>query len=381
MTQRTTALVEALSKLPEDRHVPIKDLPGLTWHITNPLIDAGIHFLDQLDAMAVADIAVYVNGRKTLPTLMQVLDRTAEYQRFKGNYLVEVTDEEGVVVASYPASALRQIAPLAGTASAMGFVDSAELRAALERGTRFDPESGRQTPFSIEDIARYKYARDQAQQLEEAEVLADIDPAAIDLFVAEVEKAAQAYAADYDTSQFNRTDWDNLRALAAMKLRVAKLQGVMGVMDVSQSVIAAKAATEMAAEITTTLREIRQLEDALGVSLKARIQREHSRAAADVFSEFAQNAKDFIATAAVIVYCPQCATQREGIRLLTVVPHFPRHVLTTEIGMRCPRCGYEFQTNIVPERILDSYVEAADFQPEDMPAAIREELNLRQGRS
>lgn len=358
-----------------DRHIALKDMPELTWHITNPLIDAGIHYVDQLDSLTVEEISRYVNGRKTLPTLMKALGRTEEYQRFKGNYLVEVTNAEGEVLASYPASSLRQIAPLSGTAHFFGFGSGAELRAALEAGTRVNAE-GVSVPFGLIDIANYKYSRDIAEAATDgnADVLASVDLEGILAFQLAVEEAAQGYAADYDTSQFNRTDWDNLRALAAMKLRVARLQGILGVMDVTQSVIAAKAGNEIATESTTTLREIRQLEDALGVSLKARIQRERSRAAADVFTDFAANAKQFMATAAVIIYCPQCAENGRGIRLMTVVPHFPRHVLTTELEMRCPRCDHQFATCIVPPRILDSYVEAADFAPDDLPEAIRQEL-------
>jgi len=379
-TEKAIAALEdnAVRLTANQRHVALKDLPELTWHITNPLIDAGIHYVDQLDALPVEEIARYVNGRKTLPTLMKALGRTEEYQRFKGNYLVEVTNEEGEVLASYPASSLRQIAPLSGTAHFFGFGSGAELRAALEAGVRVNAE-GVSVPFGLEDIARYKYTRDVAEASSEgnADVLSSVDLEGIVAFQLAVEEAAQAYAADYDTSQFNRTDWDNLRALAAMKLRVARLQGILGVMDVTQSVIAAKAGNEIATESTTTLREIRQLEDALGVSLKARVQRERSRAAADVFTEFAQNAKNFMATAAVIIYCPKCAEDGRGIRLMTVVPHFPRHVLTTELEMQCPRCEHVFMTNIVPQRILDSYVESADFMPEDMPEAIRQELAKR----
>ena len=62
---------------------------------------------------------------------------------------------------------------------------------------------------------------------------------------------------------------------------------------------------------------------------------------------------------------------------MTVVPHFPRHVLTTELEMQCPRCEHVFMTNIVPQRILESYVESDDFMPEDMPEAIRQELAKR----
>jgi hypothetical protein len=382
MTTRTTNAIAALEdqavKLtPENRHVALKDLPELTWHITNPLIDAGIHYVDQLDQMPVEEIARYVNGRKTLPTLMKALGRTEEYQRFKGNYLVEVTNEDGEVLASYPASSLRQIAPLSGTAHYFGFGSGSELRAALEGGVRVNSE-GVSVPFGLADIARYKYIRDTAvAEAGGSEVLESVDLEGIVAFQLAVEETAQSYAADYDTTQFNRTDWDNLRALAAMKLRVARLQGILGIMDVTQSVIAAKAGNEIATESTTTLREIRQLEDALGVSLKARIQRERSRAAADVFTEFAQNAKDFMATAAIIIYCPKCAADGRGIRLMTVVPHFPRHVLTTELEMQCPRCAHVFMTNIVPQRLLDSYVESADFMPDDMPEAIRQELAKR----
>jgi len=381
-TQRTANAIAALEEqavklTPEHRHVPLKDLPELTWHITNPLMDAGIHYVDQLDDLAVEEIARYVNGRKTLPTLMKALGRTAEYQRFKGNYLVEVTNEEGAVLASYPASSLRQIAPLSGTAHYFGFGSGSDLRAALESGVRVNAE-GISVPFGLDDIARYKYTRDTAvAEAGGSEVLESVDLEGIVAFQLAVEEAAQGYAADYDTSQFNRTDWDNLRALAAMKLRVARLQGILGVMDVTQSVIAAKAGNEIATESTTTLREIRQLEDALGVSLKARIQRERSRAAADVFTEFAQNAKNFMASAAVIIYCPKCADEGRGIRLMTVVPHFPRHVLTTKLTLRCPRCEHIFASEIVPQRLLESYVESADFMPEDMPEAIRQELAKR----
>lgn len=364
---------------------PVKDLDGIDWHIINPLHSAGIHYVDELQAMDWPTIASIVTGRKNLPNLARALNRVAEYERYAGRFTVEVTAEDGTVLASYPASQLRQIAALAATARYFGFDSGKDVQAALAAGKRINPFTGATENFTLHDIAVYKHQVAQAREAasaakaERANAVVDqvVSEAAKDEFDEMVERETANYAADYDTRQFTKLDWNNLRTLVGLVLRVRSLQRSIGALNMAESAAVADAAKKMADEIGATIREMRQLEDALGVSMKARAARRDAATAADIFQDFAQQAKEFMATKATILRCPVCSAKQEGIRLGLFVPHFPRHVLTKQIKLKCPRCDTEFYQDLVTESQLAGYIEANDFIPADMPSDIRAALAQR----
>lgn len=364
---------------------PLKDLPGIDWHIINPLHAANIHYVDELQALDFPTIATIVTGRKNLPNLARALGRVAEFEKFAGRFTVDVTNEAGEVVATYTAAQLRQVAALAPTAKYFGFDSGKDVQAALELGKRTNPFTNVQEPFTLQDIARYKYhvaqerlAKD-AQQAERTGAVVDqvVNEASKAEFDQLVEEQLLRYAADYDTAQFTQLDWDNLRILVGLKVRVRLLQRSIGALNMADSAAVADAAKKMADEISSTIREGRQLEDALGVSMKARAARSNTASAADIFQDFAAQAKEFMATKATILRCPACSAKQEGVRLGVFVPHFPRHVLTPRIQLKCPRCDTVFQQDLVTAAQLASYIEADDFQPPDMPPDLKATLAKR----
>lgn len=378
-------LMKQHALMADQPRVPVKDLPGIDWHIVNPLHAAGIHYTDELQALDWPTIASIVTGRKNLPNLAKALDRVAEFERFAGRFTVEVTAEDGTVLASYPASQLRQIAALAATAKYFGFDSGKDVQAALAAGKRINPFTGATETFTLHDIAAYKHQAAQAREAaaaakaERTGAVVDqvVTDAAKDEFDVLVEQQLTRYAADYDTEQFTQLDWDNLRILVGLKVRVRLLQRSIGALNMAESASVADAAKKMADEIGSTIRESRQLEDALGVSMKARAARHNTATAADIFQDFTHQAKDFMVNKVTLFRCPVCSAKQEGIRLGLFVPHFPRHVITKQIKLKCPRCDTEFAQDLVTANQLAGYVEADDFVPADMPGDVRAALASR----
>jgi hypothetical protein len=346
------------------------DSLGLTYHTVKPLAEAGIFYLDQLQEMPVDRIASMVGGKKTLPTLMKLLDREVEYNRWAGHYDVDVKDEDGQVVATYPAGQLRQIMALTGTARNFGFGTPQEMAAAFEAGRRTNPITGEVLSFDINDVARYRYQTDSEKRLKRkvaAEmgetVLPKISEEKATAWNEQVDAMVARYATDYDTSQWNQTDWDNMRILSGMKLRVQQLQGILGNYGPSETAQLANVTRNIAQEIAGLVAQIRLLEDEIGLSLRARIKRSAEQAPEDAFKEFVKGAKELVADrASIAMHC--------GVRLGIIIPHFPRHVVTDEILLTCPRCGERVHWPIVTQKMLDGYIEAEDFVPEGAPEGM-----------
>jgi len=349
-----------------DERIKLETL-DLSWHILKPLAAKQIYYVDQLTGMTIEQIAVLVSGKRVLPRLMEALGRSEEYVKWSGHYDVPVM-AGGVVVKSYPVGELRQLIPLIGTRRHFGFDSRDQLESALEKGERIDPYSGKPIPFSLQDIAAYKYQRDSEKTV--------ITQAKMEMSLGQsgnaqqnidydklVQDTVDRYSGDYDVTQWNQTDFDNMRSLASMKLRIQSVQRALGSLNAEQTVLMAKAAESMSSEVKGLSAEMRQLEDALGVSLKARLSREKQQEGHEIFTDFVADAKHLIAErASIAIHC--------GVRLGIGIIHFPRNVDTQIVHMRCPVCGEHVEWDLLPQRIMDTYVEAGDFQPLGAPVGM-----------
>lgn len=327
----------------------VDELPGLDWHVTKPLKEAGYSDSEQLKLLPLNELEVLVRGRKSLQKLAKALGRSAEFQRYIGDYEVSVMDGERLV-GTVPMGELRRLVALLGTARQFGYSDVEQFRADLESGK-----------LSWETVAAYKLERESKRVRELAgeskhERSKEAEPDRNDL--SEIEQVVEAYKQDYDTRKWLGSDWEAVRMLAALTVSVRRLQKHF--MGMTPEEAGSQKAANLSKQIAEGIQQISKMQDALQVSLKARLQNEETSEAHEVITKFVADAKELVRDrASILIHC--------GIRLGVMLTHFPKHMVDQRIRVICPECGESVVWNLVTPEMLATYTEADDFIPSGAP--------------
>lgn len=330
---------------------PLSEL-GIAWQITRPLEEAGYTTVESVISAPFETLSHIVRGTKGLRSLALALGRVAEYDRFRGAFNVDVI-RDGHLIGSVPMSSLKVIASIAGTAKRFKYADPAHLKEALATGK-----------LSWEDLAAYKLeteARRAKEREEQAPSFVPPPPAEEALptdLEAETEELVDRYKADYDTRLWLTSDWEHVRMLAT--LTVAVRQAQRAYRNLNPSEVGGQGSSNLSKQITDGIKQIGLMQEALGISLKQRLASQEQSEGHEVVTNFVKDAKALLAERGTVAIC--C-----GVRLAIAVIHFPRHVLTPEVKIKCPRCGKEVEWQLVTPQMLETYVEANDFMPEGAP--------------
>lgn len=342
----------------------LKQLPGINRSAVIQLHAQGIDYVDQIFDLPGEKIREMVRGDKSFGAVMTALGRKDEGELILTDAIV-VRDDSGAEIGRVPSGTLRQIAALRGTARALGFDSPADLGAALSDGKRIDPQTGELVPFGYMELARYRIeTENNAKEAARAELdrqVSDSVPSQeqFDALERQVQDRVDQYSRDYDVTDWVATDFQTLRNLAFAEMRLESVQrsqarAISGSRD-------AEAANKIRTEESERLINIiGKLKDALQISLKARAERRASTQADQVITDLSRRGKQLMKERMLLWQC--C-----GVLQLIAFPIFPDCVLTTAIRMRCTRCGKEHVVNLVTQEMLDVYVQAGSFIPEDAP--------------
>lgn len=336
--------------------VPVDKLEGITYHIWRPLQEAGLNYVDQVILTSTERLHEIIPTQKSFRSLLKAIGREEEITKIFGEETIEV---DGQTVDMAP---LRTLAGLRGTYRYFRFDSTEEMKEALQKGKRRDPETGKTVSFGWVDIARYKIERDAIKSAAQ-ELASDMAPETVSETAEQIEVKLESrmadYARDYDTSLWTTSERKTLRWLAASELRIEMLQNRQMMGDPGSE----STAKQRSEEVDRLLNQVRKLRDDLQITLKARIEAGRQTASEDVIKSLALNGKRLLAERASLL-------QHCGILQGIFLPNFPAHVDTVSISVRCCKCGQPLQWQLVTPEMLTLYTEADSFVPADAPPGM-----------
>lgn len=317
---------------------------GVTYHIYRPLESMGYVYVDQIADIPIEELSKILQKR-SLRSLLEKIDRGDEYVEKFGPDYVEVDGEK------YPIGPLRNVSTLVGTARHFGFRSTDELQNALDNRERVDERTGKIVPFGWEDIARYRNGSRPSSTAPVLMTEGEDD--------GEITEKLEEYARDFDQREWTSSDHEALWSLAAMEIRLKRLQRI----QISAEAISDPSNAQRTDEILRLSQGIQRLKDELGISLRKRAEANARVDSASAITDLATRGKRLLAERATIL-------QHCGVLLAICLLNFPRHVKTTAVTVECPVCGEVIEWKIVTEGILSLYAEAGSFVPMDAPPGM-----------
>lgn len=162
---------------------------------------------------------------------------------------------------------------------------------------------------------------------------------------------------DYSWDTVN--DLANMVSLAALIAAREMIEEELTVALAASNVGAVAVLQKQHGDLT---RHATALEKGLGIDAVARTKHDKTKRADEVLAEHIIASKEF--RKEHIRHFQHC-----GVLLGFACVHFPKSFPRT-LTIVCPRCGVEFEAELVTQKQLDLYLEAGDFIPDGAPMAL-----------
>ena len=153
-----------------------------------------------------------------------------------------------------------------------------------------------------------------------------------------VERKAQEYLQDFDTTTTTRIDLSQLTNLARLSLNIEALN--MGLSRATEGIYTTGQVRTLATSLKEMMAEERQQADALGISRSKRISGQQSELE-QYLPKLKKQVKDLMGDRIILMLCPKCLKEpaHVEIRQGMIIYHFMKENRKWSWNGECVRCG------------------------------------------